>query len=127
MTDVDAVRLDKWLWAARFFKTRGLSQQAIRGGKIEINGAKPKASRLVRAGDQLQVSKGELLLVVEVVQLSEKRLSAPLAQEMYRETDDSRARREVARESRRATGERGGRPDKHQRRALRRIQRGGSG
>jgi ribosome-associated heat shock protein Hsp15 len=124
MTETDAVRLDKWLWAARFFKTRSLAQQAIRGGKVEINGAKPKASRLVRSGDQLQVSKGELLFVVDVLELSEKRVSAPLAQQMYRETEDSLARREALRESRRDQGERGSRPDKHQRRALRRIHRG---
>jgi ribosome-associated heat shock protein Hsp15 len=124
MTEADAVRLDKWLWAARFFKTRSLAQQAIRGGKVEINGAKPKASRLVRSGDQLQISKGELLFVVDVLQLSEKRVSTPLAQKMYCETDDSLARREGLRESRLERGKQGGRPDKHQRRALRRIQRG---
>ncbi|MEE4297031.1 MAG: RNA-binding S4 domain-containing protein [Wenzhouxiangella sp.] len=124
MTGTDAVRLDKWLWAARFFKTRSLAQQAIRGGKVEINGDKPKASRLVRAGDQLRVSKGEWLFVVDVLQLSEKRVSAPLAQQMYQETEDSLARREALRESRRESGERGGRPDKHQRRVLRRINRG---
>lgn len=124
MTGADAVRLDKWLWAARFFKTRGLAQQAIRGGKVEINGDKPKASRLVRNGDQLQISKGELLFVVDVLQLLDKRVSAPLARQMYVETGESLARREALRESRLASGDRGGRPDKHQRRALRRIHRG---
>jgi ribosome-associated heat shock protein Hsp15 len=123
MTD-QAVRLDKWLWAARFFKTRGLAQQAVRGGKVEINGDKPKPSRLVRIGDKLCISKGELLFEVGVLEVGEKRVSAALASQMYRETDDSLARRETLRAQRQQGGERGGRPDKHQRRVLRRIQRG---
>ncbi|MFP4209157.1 MAG: RNA-binding S4 domain-containing protein, partial [Wenzhouxiangella sp.] len=99
MTDA-AVRLDKWLWAARFFKTRSLAQQAIRGGRVEINGAKPKASRLVRADDRLRISKGEWLIEVDVLEVGEKRVSAPLAARMYRETEDSVQRRETARAER---------------------------
>ena len=124
MTESTAVRLDKWLWAVRFFKTRSLAQQAIRGGKIEINGDKPKASRLVREGDRLRISKGEWLFEVDVRGLIDKRVSAPLAQQLYQETEHSVARREAARESRRQSVEPGRRPDKHQRRALRRIHRG---
>ena len=120
-----AARLDKWLWAARFFKTRGLAQQAIRGGKVEINGDKPKASRLVRVDDRLRISKGEWLTEVDVLQIGIKRVSAPLAREMYRETAASLVRRETAKAERALAGDSGKRTDKHQRRALRRIQRGG--
>lgn len=123
MTDA-AVRLDKWLWAARFFKTRSLAQQAIRGGRVEINGAKPKASRLVRADDRLRISKGEWLIEVDVLEVGEKRVSAPLAAQMYRETEDSVQRRETARAERSLVGDAGKRPDKQQRRALRRVLRG---
>ncbi|MEE4638688.1 MAG: RNA-binding S4 domain-containing protein [Wenzhouxiangella sp.] len=119
-----AFRLDKWLWAARFFKTRSLAQQAIRGGKIEINGNKPKASRLVRVNDRLRISKGEWLIELDVLEVGEKRVSAPLAALMYRETEDSLRRREAARDERRLAGNPGKRPDKHQRRALRRVLRG---
>lgn len=123
MTD-QAVRLDKWLWAARFFKTRSLAQQAVRGGKVEINGDKPKPSRLVRAKDRLRISKGELLFEIDVLEIGEKRVSASLASQMYLETDDSLARRETLRAERQQMGDSGRRPDKHQRRALRRIHRG---
>ena len=119
-----AVRLDKWLWAARFFKTRSFAQQAIRGGKVEINGDKPKASRLVRADDRLRISKGEWLIEIDVLQVADKRVSATLARAMYRETAESLARRETAKAERALAGDPGKRPDKHQRRALRRIHRG---
>ncbi len=123
MTD-QAVRLDKWLWAARFFKTRSLAQQAVRGGKVEINGDKPKSSRLVRAKDRLRISKGELIFEIVVLEVGEKRVSAPLASQMYQETNDSQVRRETLRAQRQQLGDSGRRPDKHQRRALRRIHRG---
>jgi len=123
MTD-QAVRLDKWLWAARFFKTRSLAQQAVRGGKVEINGDKPKPSRLVRAKDSLRISKGELIFEIDVLEVGEKRVSASLASQMYLETNDSQVRRETLRAERQQAGDSGRRPDKHQRRALRRIHRG---
>jgi len=123
----DAVRLDKWLWAVRFFKTRGLAQQAIKGGKVEINGASPKASRLVRAGDRLEITRGEQRFTIVVDELGEKRVSAPLAQAMYTETDASRQRRQRQAEARRLAGGTGSppnrRPDKRERRQLRKIQR----
>ncbi len=124
----DAVRLDKWLWAARFFKTRSLASQAVRGGKVEINGVSPKPSRLVRAGDRLRITRGELLFEVIVEQIGERRVSAPLAQEMYSETEAGRKTREQQLERRRqerAAGEGpAGRPDKRQRRQIRRFVRG---
>jgi len=120
----DAVRLDKWLWAVRFFKTRGLSQQAIRGGRVDINGQKPKPSRLVRVGDQLLIGRGELSFEVEVTGLADRRISAEQARQLYSETDASRERREAQLAERRAAREAGaqiGRPDKRQRRALERL------
>jgi ribosome-associated heat shock protein Hsp15 len=122
------VRLDKWLWAARFFKTRALAQQAVRGGRVDINGDKPKASRLVRPGDRLDIGKGELVFEVEVLSVGDKRVSAPLAQAMYRETEASMARREALKAERRERGaepgDSGRRPDRRQRRAIRSIFRG---
>ncbi|TVS10488.1 MAG: RNA-binding S4 domain-containing protein [Wenzhouxiangella sp.] len=122
------VRLDKWLWAARFFKTRGLAQQAVKGGRVEINGARPKASRLVRSGDSLRIGKGEMMFEVEVLSVGEKRVSAPLAREMYRETEASLKRRQDQIEARRQEGEVSGdpgrRPDRRQRRAIRKVLRG---
>lgn len=124
----DAVRLDKWLWAARFFKTRAVSQRAIRGGKVEINGDSPKASRLVRVGDRLRITRGELVFEITVEQLGDKRLSAPQARQMYSETEAGRKAREAQLEQRRQEGAsaqgRPRRPDKHQRRQIKRLMRG---
>jgi len=124
----DSARLDKWLWAARFFKTRGQAQQAIRGGKVEINGASPKASRLVRCGDRLRITKGEARFEVVVDAIGEKRVSAPLAQAMYSETETSRSERERRAELRRMEQDGGAapprRPDKRERRRLRAFSRG---
>jgi len=125
----DAVRLDKWLWATRFFKTRGMAQQAIKGGKVDINGASPKASRLVRRGDRLEITKGEVRFEVVVDEIGEKRVSAPMAQSMYTETDASRRERERRAEERRLRQAAGvspaRKPDKRERRKLRKFNRGG--
>jgi ribosome-associated heat shock protein Hsp15 len=124
----EGVRLDKWLWAARFFKTRGMAQQAIKGGKVEINGASPKASRLVRVGDRLEITKGVLRFEVTVDEIRQRRVSAPLAQAMYTETERSRAERERRAELRRMDADGGiapaRRPDKRERRRLRAFNRG---
>lgn len=123
----DAVRLDKWLWASRFFKSRGQAQQAIRGGKVAINGASPKASRLVRCGDRLEITKGEARFEVIVDETGEKRVSAPLAQAMYTESGASRKARERLAEERRLKQASGPvpsrRPDKRERRQLRKFNR----
>lgn len=87
------VRLDVWLWAARFFKTRALAKQAIEGGKIEVQGQGAKASRLLRTGDRLQVRRGEDLFEIEVAGLSDKRGSATVAQSLYVESEASRENR----------------------------------
>ncbi len=95
MTDAShGVRIDKWLWAARFFKTRSLAATAVNTGKIEIEGTRPKPSRLVRVGDHLTIRKGPYELEVEVQGLSEKRGSATMAAELYTETEESVRRRE---------------------------------
>lgn len=90
----DGVRIDKWLWAARFFKTRSLAAAAVNTGKIEVDGTRPKPSRLVRVGDVLTVRKGPYELEVAVLALSEKRGSATMAAELYKESDESVRRRE---------------------------------
>ena len=118
-----AVRLDVWLWAARFFKTRALAKQAIEGGKIDCNGVPAKASRAVHAGDRVRVRRGEETMLVDVVALSEQRGSAALAQTLYRETDESRTAREALREQRRMQGHAAPatKPDKRARRLIRAL------
>ena len=102
-TDVLApgVRLDVWLWAARFFKTRALAKKAIEGGKVELNQAAGKASKAVRVGDRLNVARGEERFDIEVAALGEQRGSAAQAQSLYRETEASRNARLEAAERRR--------------------------
>lgn len=84
-----SVRLDKWLWAARFFKTRTLSQDNIELGRVRINGVRLKASKDIRVGDQLEIIRGEERFVVVVKALSSKRGSATVAQTLYEETPES--------------------------------------
>lgn len=90
---LDKVRLDKWLWAARFFKTRPLAAEAINGGKAHLNGARVKASRMIMVGDTLEIRKGPYLFSIQVDQLIEKRVSATLAAEAYTESTESQAKR----------------------------------
>lgn len=92
--DTAAVRLDKWLWAARLFKTRGLAAEAIKGGKVEVNGTRAKPARTVRIGDRLHVRRGPDLFEVDVAALSQQRGPAAQAALLYQETAPSRARRE---------------------------------
>lgn len=123
------VRLDVWLWAARFFKTRSLAKQAIAGGKIEINDASAKPARSVHIGDHLRVVRGVERLLIRVVGLSAMRGPAPQAQLLYEESRESREAREKAREMRRLTGagldHPASRPDKHSRKRLREFKEGG--
>jgi len=87
-------RIDKWLWAARFFKTRGLSTEMVNAGHIQINGERIKASKTVQPGDELRIHRGQELFVVIVTGLAEKRGSATMAQTLYKETAQSIAMRE---------------------------------
>ena len=124
----DKVRIDKWLWAARFFKTRGLAREAIKGGKVQIEGHRVKPGRTLAAGDRLTIRRGDDEFVVTVVNLGDRRLSAALAQEKYVEDPESLARRVAAAAQRKldqqAREERQGRPDKRQRRQIVKFTRG---
>lgn len=117
----DDVRLDRWLWAARLFKTRGLAQAAISGGHVHVNGQRVKAARTVRPGDRLEISRGSERLEIDVVALSARRGPASVACELYLETDASIAARQAAQQLRRdLAGNRppAERPDKRARRRL---------
>ncbi|WP_298234462.1 RNA-binding S4 domain-containing protein [uncultured Azohydromonas sp.] len=124
----ERVRLDKWLWAARFFKTRGLAAEEIGKNRISVNGQVAKASRELKAGDRVSWRQQGVLREVEVRALSEVRGPAPLAQTLYVETPESLEARRVAAEQRRQGIEpaqtiAGGRPTKRDRRDLEREQR----
>ncbi|MBZ0328724.1 ribosome-associated heat shock protein Hsp15 [Halomonas sp. ANAO-440] len=124
---MDSVRLDKWLWAARFFKTRALAKKAIEGGKVHYNGARAKTSKSVEVGALVRVPQGWDHWEVEVVALSDQRRGASEARELYRETPESEARRLREAEGRRLTNQAMQhplrRPDKKQRRDIHRFQR----
>jgi ribosome-associated heat shock protein Hsp15 len=92
--DNDKLRIDKWLWAARFYKTRSLSADAVEGGKVTMQGARLKPAKAVGIGDVLEIRVGKFSYEVEVLGLSNKRGGAPEAQKLYRETDASKAKRE---------------------------------
>jgi ribosome-associated heat shock protein Hsp15 len=120
-----AVRMDKWLWAARFFKTRSLAARACELGRIESNGQQAKAAREVKAGDLLRVKNDSGDFQVEVLALSEMRGPAAVAQALYRETDASRAFRLKLLEERKTMphfeAAREGKPSKRDRRELGRL------
>ncbi|MBB4126457.1 ribosome-associated heat shock protein Hsp15 [Xanthomonas translucens] len=120
-----AVRLDVWLWAARFFKTRSVAKQAVETGKVDVAGQRPKPSRAVRVGEQLRVERGEEVFEIHVLALSDNRGPASVAQALYQESDASRERRAQQRAQRSA--ERNGyqapdgKPDKRARRLIRAL------
>ena len=123
-----AVRVDKWLWAARFFKTRSMAAKAVKGGKVHVNGQRAKASTAVKVDDRLDITKGETAFEIDVVGLSEQRGPAAQAVQLYNETDASRERRAAQAAERRAARMSMPRPvirpDKKQRRELRRFKQG---
>lgn len=118
------VRLDKWLWAARFYKTRGLSAEAIDSGKIEVNGERAKRSRLIQAGDKLRIRMGPYEHIIAVKGVSERRGSAPIAQALYEEDPEGKKARAMMAAHVRAmnanTGYESGRPTKKDRREIER-------
>lgn len=121
----EILRIDKWLWAARFFKTRSLAAKAVDGGKVRVNGESAKPSRGLKPGDELAIRVGESEWVIEVKALSRQRGSAPQAALLYAEHEDSRARREAAIAKRKtqrhpAAGVKG-RPTKKDRRMIHRF------
>jgi ribosome-associated heat shock protein Hsp15 len=128
MPDQDKVRIDKWLWAARFFKTRSLATEAVNGGKVSVNGDTAKPAKLVKAGDEVSVRVGAFEHIVTVRALSERRGSAAAAALLFEETEASRtARARLAEQHRLAPAsfvyEEKGRPTKRDRRDLERFRR----
>ena len=120
---MNGVRIDKWLWAARFYKTRSLATEEVQKGHVQVNGADVKASREIRVGDRIVLLQAKVLRTVVVNGLSEQRGSATIAQQLYEETAESKKLREAEAERRRLGPEpalsiEGGRPTKRDRRDL---------
>jgi len=118
----ESVRIDKWLWAARFFKTRSMATDAVDGGKVRLNGERIKPARGVKPGDTLEIDNGSTEWEVVVKDLADKRGSAAIAQTLYEETEKSIAEREKKADQRRFFREPGesikGRPTKRDRRLI---------
>lgn len=121
----DRTRLDKWLWAARFYKHRSLATEAVEGGKVQLNGIRVKPAKDVRIGDRVEIQLAEARFVLTVTGIAEKRGSASVAQGLYTETEESRSAREAQREERRFVTTPGddlhGRPTKRDRRLIGRV------
>ena len=119
---MSGVRIDRWLWAARFFKTRSLAKAAVEGGKVHLESSRVKPSKEVQVGQQLEIRRGDTFQVVIIQTLPEQRGSVPVAQPLYTATPASMEQREVRKSVRRM--ERAGlnipssKPDKKNRRAL---------
>jgi ribosome-associated heat shock protein Hsp15 len=123
-----SVRLDKWLWAARFFKTRSVAREAVSGGKVHLNGNRAKPGRSLNIGDVLRIQRGDDEYTITVVELGIRRGSATVARTFYEESEESRLKREQLAEQRKLEREqyvgRERRPDKRQRRRLVRFKSG---
>ena len=116
------IRLDKWLWACRFYKTRAISKAAIDGGKVNYNGSKPKPGKIVQIGDQIKLRQGFDEKTVVVTALSDRRQSAKIAQTLYEETEESlQKREEIATLRKLSAPSTQGKPDKKQRRQIHRF------
>ena len=129
MNTLDSMRIDKWLWCARFFKTRSIAAEEIGKGRVMVNGKTAKASREVRPGDTVVLRQGPVARTVLVRGLSGARGPAPVAQQLYEETPDSIAAREKAAEMRRLAPEpaatlQEGRPTKRDRREIDKVHKG---
>ena len=125
---MERVRIDKWLWAARFFKTRSAAAQAVGGGRVHVNGVRAKPAKEVGVGDEIELSIRADRWVVEVTGVGERRVSATVAATLYRETPESIAARERAAAERRLAeplaADLGARPTKLDRRRLDALRRG---
>ena len=125
---VERVRIDKWLWAARFFKTRGAATEAVLGGHVQVNGARVKPARDVVVGDRLEITKAQERWTVVVAGLADRRGPASVAQALYEETPESAAERQKRRDERRLARPLGAdlseRPTKRDRRRLDALRRG---
>jgi ribosome-associated heat shock protein Hsp15 len=121
----DKVRVEKWLWAARFFKTRALAAEAVEGGKVQLNGDRPKRARPLQAGDELRIRLGPYEHIVTVRALSDRRGPATQAAALYQETEASRSAREALAIQLKSLhslfGPEKGRPTKKDRREIERL------
>jgi ribosome-associated heat shock protein Hsp15 len=125
---VDRVRVDKWLWAARFFKTRSAATDAVAGGHVQVNGTRVKPAHAVAVGDRLELRAGQQRWTIDVSELADRRGSAAVAATLYAETPESAAERERLRAERRVGAPLGAdlglRPTKRDRRRLDALRRG---
>ena len=127
MAEPEKVRLDKWLWATRFFKTRSLATEAVGGGKVHVDGARVKPARQVSVGQMLEIQKGPYQFVVQIDQLISKRVSASVAQTAYTESEESIEKRQKIQATLRTermftqAEKPAGRPSKRDRRQLHRF------
>ena len=127
--ELERLRLDKWLWAARFFKTRAIAVNAIKGGKVHVNQQRVKPARAIHIGDQLEITRSQIHFTVDIVGLNDKRRPAKEAQLLYAETAASQQKRLLEAEARRLTSAamvHEKRPDKKQRRQIHRLKRKGT-
>lgn len=125
--DANKLRIDKWLWAARFFKTRSLAADAVASGKVLVNEVRAKPAKAITAGDRVDIRIGQYQFLLEVLSLSSKRGSAPEAQKLYRESDASRERRAALAAQLKAEAPLfsfRGRPTKRDRRLIERLKHG---
>ena len=124
---MDRLRVDKWLWAARFYKTRSIAKAAIEGGKVHLDGQRVKVSREITIGERLAIKQGWEEKEVIVKSLSDQRGPAPVAQMLYEETPESAQRREREAQARKAAGGAMARPaqkpGKHERKALEKLRK----
>ena len=121
---MDKLRIDKWLWAARFYKTRGLATEEVDKGRVRVNDAEVKPAKEIKIGDTLALRQGSAVRTVVVLSISDKRGGAPQAQLMYQETEASLKLREQLSEQRRlepATSLEHGRPTKRDRRSIDKV------
>lgn len=127
-TALSELRIDKWLWAARFYKTRSLATEAIRAGHIKLNGTTVKPARELHPGDTLELTQGEVRWTIQVRALNELRRPASEAQQLYEETPESQARRSAQKDARKLAPVPGsdlrGRPTKKARRQIRGFNEG---
>ena len=125
---MERVRIDKWLWAARFFKTRSAATEAVLGGHVHVGGERVKPAKEIRVGDTVEIRRGELRWTVAVTGVADRRGSATVAATLYEETPESLAARERERLERRLTrplgADLGARPTKQARRRIEALRRG---
>lgn len=123
----ETIRIDRWLWAARFYKTRSLATEMVNTGRVQHNDSRTKASRMVKTGDELSISRGTEEFIIHIIALADKRGSAAIAQSLYEETPASIAARQKLAEQRKLDIETSPapakRPDKKARRQIIRFQK----